>query len=191
LDCPSFESLYIRRKQAFTRHAIDLSVYISRVYAISNANSTISTMKPSSVCATAGLFGVAIAATQRGLIIIDSAHEQTDLSKYFSSPDLKWVYNYSPQPPNSSAYADLSFVPMLYGTDDSNDFLSQLKGGPNYSYVLGFNEPDMPTNVGGTNIPVDRAVQIWQSQIQPLKQLGYTLGSPAGTPPIPEPLLIW
>jgi Glycosyl hydrolase catalytic core len=163
--------------------AIDLSTYISRVSAIFNAKSTISNMKPSSICATAALFGIAIAATQRGLIIIDSAHEQTDMTKYFSSPDLKWVYNYTPQPPNSTAYANLSFVPMLYGPNDSNDFLAQLKGGPNYSYVLGFNEPDMPTDVGGTNIPVNQAVQIWQTQIQPLKQLGYTLGSPAGTSP--------
>lgn len=131
---------------------------------------------------------VAFAAlSKRGLIAIESAHEQTDLPKYLSSPDLTWVYNYSPQPNNSpssaSSYGNFSFVPMLWGAANSNTFLSTIKSGRNYSHVLAFNEPDMPSDVGGTGITVDDAVSIWQSQIQPLKALGYQLGSPAGTTP--------
>lgn len=119
---------------------------------------------------------------KRGLIIINSPHEQTDLPKYLVSPQLQWVYNYSPQPvPNKPyPYGNLSFVPMLWGQDGSTTFLSTLKASQHYGQILSFNEPDMGAEDGGSDLSVDQAVSIWQSQIQPLKSLGYTLGSPAG-----------
>ena len=98
------------------------------------------------------------AQSKRGLIIINSAHEQTDIPKYLSSPQLKWVYNYSPQPPDLNQYGNLSFVPMLWGEDGSITFLSTIKAGPRYDHVLAFNEPDMSKNVGGTQLSVSEAV---------------------------------
>jgi len=120
---------------------------------------------------------------QRGLIIISSTHEQTDLSKDIASPELQWVYNYSPEPPSTNAYGNLSFVPMLWGEDNSDTFLSTIKSGPKFDHILSFNEPDMSQNVGGSDLSVPQAVSIWQAQIQPLKSLGYKLGSPAGNFP--------
>ena len=120
------------------------------------------------------------AAAKRGLIIISSTHEQTDLPKDLASPQLQWVYNYSPEPPSQHTYGNLSFVPMLWGEDNSNTFLSTIKAGPKFDHILSFNEPDMSKVVGGSSLNVSEAVSIWQAQIEPLKSLGYKLGSPAG-----------
>src|SRR5271169_1370074 len=111
------------------------------------------------------IIGVA-AQSKRGLIIINTAHLQTDLTKYLSSPDLSWVYNYSPEPPSPSAYGNLSFVPMLWGQDNSATFFTTIKSGQHYNHILSFNEPDMPRNVGGSQLSVTDAVSIWQTQIQ-------------------------
>jgi hypothetical protein len=122
--------------------------------------------------------------SKRGLILSDPPSDQTDLATFFSSPLLGWMYNYSPQPPTTGQskhpFTDLSFIPMLWGANGPNTFFSALKTGPQYNYVLGFNEPDMSIDVGGSDISVAEAVSIWQTQIQPLKNLGYKLGSPAG-----------
>jgi Glycosyl hydrolase catalytic core len=118
--------------------------------------------------------------SKRGLIIINSAHLQDDLPKYLASPQLQWVYNYSPQPAPNDVYGNLSFVPMLWGQGGSTTFFFTLKSGQRYDDVLSFNEPDMNKSVGGSDLSVDQAVSIWQTQIQPLKTLGYKLGSPAG-----------
>jgi hypothetical protein len=132
------------------------------------------------------VIGVA-AQSKRGLIIINTPHLRTDLPKYLSSPVLEWVYNYSPEPPSPNPYGNLSFVPMLWGNQSSSTFLTTIKSGPPHDYILSFNEPDMPTNVGGSQLSVVDAVSIWQSQIQPLKTLGYKLGAPASTHPLPPP----
>lgn len=129
---------------------------------------------------TALITSVTAIPSKRGLIIINSAHLQNDLPKYLASPQLQWVYNYSPQPSPNDAYGKLSFVPMLWGQDGSSTFLSTLKSGQRYDHVLSFNEPDMNKSVGGSDLSVDQAVSIWQTQINPLKTLGYKLGSPAG-----------
>jgi hypothetical protein len=122
--------------------------------------------------------------SKRGLVIVNAAHEQADLPKYLASPLLKWVYNYSPQPPAGTyPFGSLSFVPMLWGKDNSESFLTTIQDNANYSYVLTFNEPDMPKDVGGSALSVDQAVTIWQQQIQPLSQLGYKLGAPGGISP--------
>jgi|SRR5271167_3009891 len=130
---------------------------------------------------TALITSVTAIPSKRGLIIINSAHLQNDLPKYLASLQLQWVYNYSPQPAPHDAYGDLSFFPMLWGQGGSSTFLSTLKSGQRYDNVLSFNEPDMSKSVGGSDLSVDQAVSIWQTQIQPLKTLGYKLGSPAGT----------
>jgi len=134
---------------------------------------------PRLACSMSLVIGVA-AQSQRGLIILNTAHLQTDLPKYLASPALSWVYNYSPEPPSPNPYGKLSFVPMLWGQDTSSTFYTTIKSGPQYDHILSFNEPDMPQNDGGSQLSVPDAVSIWQSQIQPLKNLGYNLGAPAG-----------
>jgi hypothetical protein len=69
---------------------------------------------------------------------------------------------------------------MLWGQDGSSTFLSTTKAGPQYDHLLSFNEPDMSRNVGGSDLSVEQAVSLWQAQIQPLRNSGYKLGSPAG-----------
>jgi hypothetical protein len=145
-------------------------------------------IRPSALVICSLLISVA-AQSKRGLIIIDTPHLQADLPKYLASPVLEWVYNYSPEPPSPNPYGNLSFVPMLWGNQSSSTFLTTIKSGPHYDHILSFNEPDMPTNVGGSQLSVPDAVSIWQSQIQPLKSLGYKLGAPAGIFP-PKPLIL-
>jgi hypothetical protein len=125
------------------------------------------------------------AESKRGLILGSSNYEQTDLPKYLASPVLSWVYNYDPQPSPQShpyPYGNLSFIPMLWGQNDSSTFRTTIQSGPNYTDILSFNEPDMPQDVGGSSLSVEQAVSIWKSQIQPLANSGYKLGSPAGIP---------
>jgi Glycosyl hydrolase catalytic core len=120
--------------------------------------------------------------SKRGFIATNTATQ--DLSKYLASLLLNWTYDYAPQPflqGTQYPYGSLSFVPMLWGQQNANSFLSTVKSEPDYHYVLGFNEPDMPTDSGGSDLSVSNAVSLWQSQIQPLSQAGYKLGSPAGT----------
>ena len=123
------------------------------------------------------------AQSKRGLIVINSPHLSTDLPKYLGSPLLTWVYNYSPQPPSPYPHGNLSFVPMLWAKDNANSFLSTIQSGAKYDAILSFNEPDMPRNVGGSDISVEDAVTLWNQQIQPLSVRDYKLGSPAGKPP--------
>jgi hypothetical protein len=103
--------------------------------------------------------------------------------------DLTWYYNYRSTP--SPAYAsnkNIQFVPMLWGASDSDmgtpfydSVKSQIDGGANISYVLGFNEPDGQHATGGSALPVDLAAARWKAEIEPLKKLGVKLGAPAVT----------
>jgi hypothetical protein len=130
------------------------------------------------------LLGNVVATSKRGLVIVNAPHEQTDLPKYLTSPLLNWVYNYGATPSSNAAYpfGNLSFVPMLWGQDNSATFLSTVEAEQNYSYVLTFNEPDMPKSVGGSELSVSDAVTLWDQQIQPLAEKGYKLGAPGGIP---------
>ena len=74
---------------------------------------------------------------------------------------------------------------MLWGANNASTFLSdvksQIKGGANITYVLGFNEPDGTSATGGSEIQPETAAQIWMQQIEPLATLGVKLGAPACT----------
>ena len=52
-----------------------------------------------------------------------------------------------------------------------------------FRHVLGFNEPDMRWDWGGSDITPSKAAERWKKDIQPLKTDGLLLGapSPAGT----------
>jgi hypothetical protein len=127
------------------------------------------------------------ATSKRGLIMENTQYQSSDLPKYLASPLLTWVYNYSPQPASQNApypFGNLTFVPMLWGQTNSASFLTTVQDGANYSYVLTFNEPDMPQDVGGSALSVADAVTLWNQQIQPLSKSGYKLGAPGGIHPL-------
>jgi hypothetical protein len=53
------------------------------------------------------------------------------------------------------------------------------RSGENITHVLGFNEPDMERDVGGSDMSPSDAAELWQDQIEPLKELGIKVGAPA------------
>lgn len=127
--------------------------------------------------------------SKRGLVYVPSKRYPSDDSIWDSpGSDLTWYYNYQTTPsPSYAASTKLLFVPMLYGASDSNsdttfleDIRLRIENGENIPYVLAFNEPDGQGN-GGSNVPVDTAVEAWIRQIEPLKELGVKLGAPAVT----------
>lgn len=73
---------------------------------------------------------------------------------------------------------------MLWG-DHDNTFVKDVREmGDAVKYVLGFNEPDMGREVGGSEISVARAVFLWRRDIEPLAGDGKALGAPgvSGSP---------
>jgi hypothetical protein len=101
-------------------------------------------------------------------------------------------YTWSPQPviPTedlSAAYdVPFDFIPMLWGCSD--DDVSSFSHAVNCNFwdahltsqqdVLGFNEPDL---AGQADCSPEQAAEVWKSTLEPLKQKGYRLGSPAVT----------
>ena len=150
-------------------------------------------MRPSVSLLLAVLLRTASCTTssKRGLVYVPSAKYPSDDQIWISSPsDLTWYYNYGSMP--SASYVDqpqLEFVPMLFGAPadpdtDTTFFQSvktQIKNGANIKYVLGFNEPDGPTGTGGSALPVDTAVKVWQNNMAPLREMGVKIGAPAVT----------
>lgn len=127
--------------------------------------------------------------SKRGLVYVPSGKNPGDDNLWDSSnSDLTWYYNYQSTPSRSfDDSTKLQFVPMLFGASDSSTdttFLdsvsSQIKSGAKIPYVLAFNEPD-GQGKGGSNVPVDLAVETWLRQMEPLKKLGVKLGAPAVT----------
>jgi Glycosyl hydrolase catalytic core len=114
-------------------------------------------------------------AFKRGLIYI-SSDDPSDLSLFTrSGSDLSWYYNYEDYP---ESITSLSFVPMLFGLPDaSTNFLgtmsSLLQSSNPPRYVLSFNEPDMPTSVGGSDISPHDAAVSYLANIAPLRNSTY------------------
>ncbi|KAG6003476.1 hypothetical protein E4U21_002012 [Claviceps maximensis] len=129
---------------------------------------------------------------KRGLCFTPNANHAED-NKVWVQPgsDLKWYYNYQSLP--SPAYSALSqeqfeFVPMMWGVGaNPNDtrFLQDVKklldSGTNITHVLGFNEPDGTSDVGGSNVLPANAALAWVANFEPLGKMGVKLGLPACT----------
>jgi len=126
-----------------------------------------------------------LTSSKRGLVYITENHMADDDHIWNADDsDLTWYYNYTPDPSNELDNDKMDFVPMLWGTDGSDSFYDKIKalvdGGRNITYVLGFNEPD-GCAYGGSCIPAEDAARIWIDQIEPLKELGISLGAPSPT----------
>ena len=133
--------------------------------------------------------------SKRGLIYIppskDDPNQDAPLIAHGSN--LNWYYNYGPKPSttflNSTSPTRLEFVPMLWGAKDDNggevfaETVGPLLDDPNQGIksLLFMNEPDMSSDVGGSDVDPDDAAKLWQSQFGPLKEKhpDIQLGSPA------------
>ncbi|KAM5354308.1 hypothetical protein ACJ41O_000958 [Fusarium nematophilum] len=105
--------------------------------------------------------------------------------------DITWYYNYGDEP--SAPYRNIpqdefEFVPMMWGVSaDASDttFLQNVKGliedGVNITHVLGFNEPNAGSDVGGSDIDPRTAAEAWVVNFEPLGEMGVKLGLPACT----------
>ncbi|KAI0092786.1 glycosyl hydrolase catalytic core-domain-containing protein [Irpex rosettiformis] len=86
------------------------------------------------------------------------------------------VYNWSPWAGN---YPNgLSFAPMLWGDKQITPWLQLITGNGNGAYALSFNEPDQS---GQSNMSPQHAVDLWWQYMEPKKNQGYRLVSPATT----------
>jgi len=95
-----------------------------------------------------------------------------------SKMNCTWIYNWSINPP-SNLPAGIEFVPEVWGwSGDTNITNEVLTANPNGKHVLGYNEPDFPFSVGGSQM--DESVGITGFQyISALKAHGFTIGSPS------------
>ena len=121
--------------------------------------------------------------TKRGLVAKIASNAEDD--KIWDRPDsdLTWYYNYDSKPLDLYDGSKLDFVPMCWGQAAAQDFLSNvesaLQKGSKISYVLGFNEPDTTSAVGGSSLNPQVAAQVWMQYIEPLASKGVKLGAPA------------
>ncbi|MCJ1443322.1 MAG: hypothetical protein MMC23_003820 [Stictis urceolatum] len=117
--------------------------------------------------------------TKRGI-----CYNQPSLTGLFP-PGANWAYNWASTPDNGFAGTPLApgleYVPMLYNGDTStwaNDVETALATG-NTQHLLGFNEPDQPTSVGGTDMPdATAAAQTYIQNVTPYKGRA-AIGAPA------------
>lgn len=93
--------------------------------------------------------------------------------------NMGWYYTWSPEPFSYTTYKYAEFVPMIWGTGDEDRNLNNVAQ-KDYKYLLGYNEPDMGNNVGGSNIPVATAVANWNKFVGKSDYLGSP--APASSP---------
>lgn len=89
------------------------------------------------------------------------------------------LYNWASSPPSNLPSA-FEYVPMLHGADYTG-FNRDLAKFDSWGVknVLSFNEPDMGTNVGGSNIAAADAARIHQTVFTNAVKAKYSIGSPA------------
>lgn len=110
-------------------------------------------------------FGV----SKKGLCVNDEMGKKLDPV----AMNMGWYYTWGTKPFSYTTYPKIEFVPMIWGTG-SEGSISAVKS-KNYKYVLGYNEPDMGSNVGGSNINVNTAISHWYK----FSGIGQYVGAPA------------
>jgi len=95
--------------------------------------------------------------------------------KNFKTDHVSFIYTWTPEYPASAPSLGLEAMPMLWGYNQANDFKNRVvKGYANV--VLGMNEPN---EAGQSNMSPEDGAKLWQQYIQPLRQEGYKLITPA------------
>ncbi|EFQ33728.1 hypothetical protein CGRA01v4_12274 [Colletotrichum graminicola] len=135
----------------------------------------------------------ATSSSKRGLVFTPNPNWPQDNKVWVQQgSDLTWYYNYQeiPSPAFSSIPQDrFEFVPMMWGVSSNPEDTTFLKSvqsliddkGINITHALGFNEPDGPTQYGGSNIAPAVAAKAWVANFIPLQELGVKVGLPACT----------
>jgi putative glycosyl hydrolase len=95
----------------------------------------------------------------------------TGVRKALRESGASWYYTWSPAPAGISAARAVRFVPMIWGPGSVN--AGALRQARQHGHILlGFNEPDMPSQ---SNMTVAAALSLWPR----LMATGMRLGSPA------------
>ncbi|KAJ3811815.1 glycosyl hydrolase catalytic core-domain-containing protein [Lentinula lateritia] len=85
------------------------------------------------------------------------------------------IYTWGETAPSNAASLGFTFAPQLWGNSNMNAFASTVVAG--YAkYALFLNEPNEP---GQSNIDATAAAGLWIKYMEPLKALGYQVGSAA------------
>ncbi|KAI0269224.1 glycosyl hydrolase catalytic core-domain-containing protein [Gloeopeniophorella convolvens] len=105
-----------------------------------------------------------------------SNNEESSLPN-FKTKDVAYVYNWDATKVAGAAALGIEPIPMLWGAKDLDAFKSTVVAGY-ATRVFGFNEPDQN---GESNLDPTYAAQLWMEYLQPLKNAGYELISPACT----------
>ena len=122
---------------------------------------------------------------KRGLVYVpNSAWPQDDELWIQSGSALTWYYTYNAHP--NPRYSGLEFVPMMWGVGsnpESTSFLDSitklLDAGTKITHALSFNEPDMRSEWGGSNVAPAKAARAYIANFLPLRDRGVKVGLPA------------
>jgi len=95
----------------------------------------------------------------------------------FKTNKVSPIYTWSPWVPPAAKKLGYEGIPMLWGEKQTSEFQRIVVQGYAKT-VFGFNEPNQQ---GQSDMTPQRAAQLWQQYIQPLKAKGYSLISPACT----------
>ncbi|KAG8776378.1 hypothetical protein FRC12_000937 [Ceratobasidium sp. 428] len=101
-----------------------------------------------------------------------------DITQY-ESPKVSWYYTWGPNDWTQNKNT-LEYVPMFWGPKNQDSFTTYVNpdtiASQGIKHVLGMNEPEQ---VGQSNLTATEAAQWWQTYLEPLRQHGVSLGSPA------------
>lgn len=119
-------------------------------------------------------FGV----TKKGLAVSDNMGRNLDPNEL----KIGWYYNWGINPyPSSFAggkYSNIDYVPMIWGNASPALIQYRVRNAASngYKYILGFNEPDIPSGPqGGSAMEFERVVELWPN----FMGNGIKVGSPA------------
>jgi len=117
--------------------------------------------------------------------------DYVDIEQFTKTGKVSWYYTWGPLGVDTTD--SIEFVPMLWGTDQVDQFTSTVNRTlqrTGATAVLGMNEPQ---ETGQSNLTPEEGVALWTSYIEPLKSQGIRLGSPApsGAPSGKQWLLDW
>ena len=135
--------------------------------------------------------GTALAASpvvgphKKGLCLSAKKRSPQRVAQFLKAVNSRWMYSWNIEPPEVLP-ANIGFVPMFYSARSvTNPALARVKAKAKslgYKELLGFNEPDAPTQ---GNTSVQAALDAWPK----LQATGLRLGSPATVHPDNEWML--
>ena len=102
------------------------------------------------------------------------------LDLFDGSSSISWAYDWDSSP--GSIPSKYDFVPLLMSGESmhTDQWATNVKTATGSTkYLMSFNEPDMTTAVGGSQMSVGSAVSAFKQYMSPYASQGYKLGSPA------------